>query len=81
MGHYDVLRGLEYLRSARVVPDQHVIEPIELIKSKQDEKERWPLETQYSGVMPVRTDEDEGRPSRWNTLRALRVLNWYSARD
>jgi hypothetical protein len=31
--------------------------------------------------MPVETDEREGRPSRWNTLRALRVLNWYSARD
>ena len=31
--------------------------------------------------MPVETDEGEGRPSRWNTLRALRVLNWYSARD
>ena len=36
------------------------------------------LETQYPGKMPVETDEGEGRPSRWNTLRALRVLNWYS---
>jgi hypothetical protein len=30
--------------------------------------------------MAVELDEDEGRPSRWNTLRALRVLDWYSAR-
>jgi len=27
--------------------------------------------------MPVETDEGEGRPSRWNTLRALRVLRWH----
>ena len=35
---------------------------------------RWPLETEYPGIMPVELDEGEGRPSRWNTLRALRVL-------
>ena len=37
------------------------------------------LEARYPGAMPVETDEGEGRPSRWNTLRALRVLDWYSA--
>jgi putative hydrolase of the HAD superfamily len=31
--------------------------------------------------MPVEMDDGEGQPSRWNTLRALRVLDWYSARD
>ncbi len=35
----------------------------------------------YPGTMPVEMDEGEGQPSRWNTLRALRVLDWYSARD
>jgi len=38
---------------------------------------RWPLETQYPGKMPVEIDEGVGRPSRWNTLRALRVLRWH----
>jgi hypothetical protein len=79
--HYDVLRGLEYLRRAGVAPDERVAEAIELVASKRDDDGRWPLETQYPGVMPVETDEGEGRPSRWNTLRALRVLDWYSARD
>jgi hypothetical protein len=79
--HYDVLRGLEYLRSAGVAPDNRVAEAIELVKSKQDDEGRWPLEIQYPGVMPVQIDDNEGRPSRWNTLRALRVLNWYSARS
>ena len=78
--HYDVLRGLEYLRRAGVAPDERVAEAIDLVASKHDDDGRWPLETQYSGKMPVETDEGEDQPSRWNTLRALRVLDWYSAR-
>jgi hypothetical protein len=79
--HYDVLRGLEYLRRAGVAPDERVAEVIDLVASKRDGDGRWPLETRYPGEMPVETDDGEGRPSRWNTLRALRVLDWYSARD
>jgi hypothetical protein len=79
--HYDVLRGLDYLRRAGVAPDERVAEAIDLVASKRDDDGRWPLETQHTGKMLVETDEGEGRPSRWNTLRALRVLGWYSARD
>ncbi len=78
--HYDALRGLEYLRRAGVAPDERVAEVIDLVASKRDPEGRWPLEVQYPGEMLVETDEGEGRPSRWNTLRALRVLDWYSAR-
>jgi hypothetical protein len=77
--HYDVLRGLDYLRSAGVAPNERVAEAIELVAAKRDGDGRWPLETRYPGVMPIEMDEGEGRPSRWNTLRALRVLDWYSA--
>jgi len=79
--HYDVLRGLEYLRRAGVVPDERVAEAIALVSSKRDGDGRWPLETLYPGVMPVKIEDGEGLPSRWITLRALRVLNWYSAGD
>lgn len=75
--HYDVLRGLEYLRSAGVTPDERVAEAVELVVSKRDGDGRWLLETRYPGVMPVETDEGQGRQSRWNTLRALRVLRWF----
>jgi hypothetical protein len=78
--HYDVLRGLEYLRRAGVTPDERVAAAIELVASKCDNDGCWPLETQYPGKMPVTTDEGVGRPSRWITLRALRVLEWYSGR-
>src|SRR4051794_3484110 len=79
--HYDVLRGLEYLRRAGVAPDERVAEAIDLVASKRDDDGRWPLEIQYPGKMPIETDEAEGQPSRWNTLRALRVLDWYSSRS
>ena len=79
--HYDVLRGLEYLRRAGVRPDERVAEAIDLVASKRGGDGRWPLETRHPGEMLVETDEGEGRPSRWNTLRALRVLNWYSTGD
>jgi hypothetical protein len=77
--HYDVLRGLSYLRSAGVPPDERVAEAIELVASKRHGDGRWPLETRHPGRMPVEMDEGEGRPSRWNTLRALRVLRWHAA--
>ena len=75
--HYDVLRALEYLREADVAPDERAAEAIDLVESKRDDDGRWPLETRYPGAMPIEMDEGEGRPSRWNTLRALRVLNWW----
>lgn len=76
--HYDVLRGLEYLRSAGVPPDDRVVEAIELVASKRDADGRWPLETTYPGVMPIELDPGVGRPSRWITLRALRVLRHFA---
>jgi hypothetical protein len=79
--HYDVLRGLDYLRSADIEPDGRMDEAIALVASKRDPEGRWPLEIRYPGVMPVEIDEVEGQPSRWNTLRALRVLMWYSKSD
>jgi hypothetical protein len=79
--HYDVLRGLEYLRRAGATPDERLAEAIELVESKRDGEGRWALEHQHPGTMAVEIDDGEGRPSRWITLRALRVLDWYSARD
>jgi hypothetical protein len=78
--HYDVLRALDYLRHAGVAPDGRVADAIELLESKRNADGAWPLDTVYPGRMPVALDDGEGRPSRWITLRALRVLEWYSAR-
>ncbi len=74
---YDVLRGLDYLWSAGVVPDERWAEAIDLVKSKRSEDGRWPLENPHPGAVYFDMDEGEGKPSRWNTLRAMRVLDWY----
>ena len=58
--HYDVLRGLEYLRRAGVAPDERVAEAIDLVASKRDGDGRWPLETQYPGAMPVEIGRGRG---------------------
>ena len=79
--HYDVLRGLDYMRSAKVVADDRVAEAVELIGSKRNADGQWPLENPHPDQLDVAMDPGEGQPSRWNTLRALRVLDWYSARD
>jgi hypothetical protein len=79
--HYDVLRGLDYLRRAGVEPDQRVAEAIDLVEKKRDGDGRWPLENPHAGEVHFDMEDGAGQPSRWNTLRALRVLDWYSARD
>jgi len=77
--HYDVLRGLAYLRSAGVAPDERVAEAVALVAAKRDADGRWRVETRYPGAMPVEVEVAEGEPSRWVTLHALRVLAWAGA--
>lgn len=72
--HYDVLRGLEYFRSAGGRPDARLSEAIELVRSKQQPDGTWLLENTYPGRVHFTLEEGDGRPSRWNTLRALRAL-------
>jgi len=74
--HYDVLRGLDYLRRAGLEPDERVSEAAGLVESRRAADGRWPLDVRYAGRMPIEIDEGEGCPSRWNTLRALRALAW-----
>jgi hypothetical protein len=75
--HYDVLRALEYFRSAGEIQDSRMNEAIELVRSKQQPDGTWLLENTHPGAVHFALEEGDGRPSRWNTLRALRVLSWY----
>jgi hypothetical protein len=75
--HYDVLRGLDCLREAGVTPDERVAEAVELVRSKRGSDGRWVLVHVYPGKLHFPLDAGVGAPSRWNTLRALRVLRWF----
>ena len=76
--HYDVLRGLDYLRDAEVQPDERMAEAIGVVEDDRDPDGRWPLGNVYPGESHLAMDDGEGKPSRWNTLRALRVLDWFA---
>ncbi len=77
--HYDLLRGLDFLRAAGAAPDERVAAAVALVESKRQADGRWLLEARYPGRMPVEIDDGPGQPSRWITLRALRVLDWFAA--
>jgi hypothetical protein len=76
--HYDVLRALDYFRSTGDAPDPRITEAIDLLRSKQQADSTWLLENTHPGKIHFALDDGDGRPSRWNTLRALRVLRWYT---
>jgi hypothetical protein len=75
--HYDVLRGLDYVRAAQYIPDERVSEAIQVVNGTRDPDGRWPLQNVHPGTAHFELEEGEGRPSRWNTLRAMRVLDWF----
>jgi hypothetical protein len=76
--HYDVLRGLDYLRDAGVQPDSRIREAIEIVIARRHQNGRWPLNLLHPEQIPLQMETGVGRASRWNTLRALRVLRWYN---
>ena len=75
--HYDVLRALDYFRAAGNGPDPRIAEGVSIIRRKRQADGRWLLDASYSEALAVPLDESINEPSRWNTLRALRVLRWY----
>jgi hypothetical protein len=75
--HYDVLRGLDHLRDASAPPDERCAEAVELLRRRRRRDGRWPLQHTHRGRTHFEMEEGDGKPSRWNTLRAMRVLRWY----
>jgi hypothetical protein len=78
--HYDVLRALDYFRAADVQPDARIREAVHFIESRRQADGRWLLDRAYDEALPFPCGESVGEPSRWNTLRALRVLRWWERR-
>jgi hypothetical protein len=76
--YYDALRGLDYLRNAGIKPDSRVREAIETVIERRHQNGRWPLNLLHPEHIPLQMETAVGSASRWNTLRALRVLRWYN---
>jgi hypothetical protein len=76
--HYDVLRGLDYLRNAGIKPDSRLSEAIKVVLKRRHQNGRWPLNLLHPEYVPLEMETGVGSASRWNTVRALRVLRWYN---
>lgn len=74
---YDVLRALDYFRASGHSPDSRMQEAVAIVKSKQQPGARWLLDGTHNESLSFDFPERPGEPSRWNTLRALRVVRWY----
>jgi hypothetical protein len=76
--HFDILRALDYFRAAAAPRDERLSEAIERLRGKRRPDGRWYLEHRYPGRYWFQMEAIR-RPSRWNTLRALRVLRWWES--
>ena len=77
--YYDVLRGLDYFRATGRNPDERLSEAVDVVRSKQQPDGTWLLENTHPGRVHFALEAGDGQPSRWNTLRALRVFKWFDA--
>ena len=74
--HYDVLRALDHLRDGGGEPDERIAEALDIVEGNRGPDGNWPLQNVREGESHFEMERGEGTPSRWNTLRALRVLRW-----
>lgn len=76
---YDVLRALDYFRAAGATRDGRLSEAVRVVESRCQQDGRWLLDRTHDEALCFRLPEAVGEPSRWNTLRALRVLRWFGS--
>ena len=81
--HYDVLRALDYFRSSAILtgaaPDPRLGEAIGYVRSRRLQDGTWPLDASPRGRVWFELEDGRGKPSRWVTLRAMRVLKWWES--
>jgi hypothetical protein len=74
--HYDVLTVLDYFTCSNAARDDRLNEAIDLVRTKRGSDGFWKLQNRHPGKTFFEMEE-VGKPSKWNTLRALRVLRWW----
>jgi hypothetical protein len=75
--HYDFQRALDFFQNIHADHDERINDAIELLRSKQQPNGRWPAYRRWPGRVFFELEE-AGEDSRWNTLRAVRVLKWWA---
>ena len=75
---YDILRALDHFRLAGAAYDSRMDDAIDVLLKKRRADNKWPVQAKHPGQTHFDM-EKTGGPSRWNTLRALRVLRYFGA--
>jgi hypothetical protein len=73
--HYDVVRALDHFRRTGDAPDERIAEAVQMVRDKRRPDGTWLLENTHPGETQFEFEDGDGQPSRWNTLRALRILD------
>ena len=76
--HYDIMRILDFFQECKTPKDERMTSAIEIILKKRDEKGLWSLQQKHPGRTFFEM-ELLGKPSRWNTLRGMRILKWWNS--
>lgn len=74
---YDILRVLVYFADSGHAPDERMTDALRILQAKRRKDDAWPVQARHAGEVHFDM-EQTGQSSRWNTLRALRVLRSYS---
>lgn len=74
--HYDILQALDYFQECGAEKDGRLADAIEIVLKRRTQEGKWLLQNRHPGRTFFEI-EQVGEPSRWNTLRALRVLKWW----
>jgi hypothetical protein len=77
---YDILRALDYFQFAKVEYDERMMDAIDVLLKNRTKENAWKLQANHPGQFHFDM-EKVGKPSGWNTLRALRVLKYYKITD
>ena len=73
---HPLLRALDYFAAADFDRDERFSDAVEILQRKRRPSGKWPLQNHHPARLHFRMERG-GEPSRWNTLRALRVLRWW----
>jgi len=73
---YDILRALDYFQFAGINYDPRMQDAFDILMNKRRKDNKWPLQAKHPGKVHFDM-EKPGEPSRWNTLRAMRVLKHF----
>lgn len=74
---YNILRALDYFQSAKIPWNDRMQDALDVVKSKRSKDGKWKLQSAHPGQAHFKMEQG-GKPSRWNTLMSLRVLNFYA---